>query len=194
MVQVSEFPQRSDAKREEIMRKIASFKGRTCIVGRGWAENPNRHFKGEVSWYRFRDQDNHNPGVSYYIDSCSGIGADLVFDFGEPLPPEVIPDGRFDRVVLEFLPGVLFELGKSTLSNSNRITAQGGTVEVHSSVQVLSEVSARMENLGFTCKQGKHHRYEPVSGATYRENNGPQHTKDWYDVKTSVNILFCVKK
>lgn len=181
------------------MRNIEWFTGDTCIVGRGWAEayvlKDNKPvFSGEQSWYRTYDKEQHDPGKSYYIDSERYTAADLVIDFGDKLSPELIPDGRFDRVILEFLPIDLFEKGRFTLDNAVRITSQGGTVEVHSAIDVLNKVSGEMKGHGLDSQIAEGIKTVWCDGDIEREYFKADYVGKGYEEQVPVSKLICRRK
>lgn len=177
-------------------RKIGAFKGNTCIVGRGWAESYTLKkkrpvFSGDRTWYRFYDEERHDPGKSYYIDKERHCAADLVCDFGQLLSPEVIPNGRFDLVILEFLPVYLFDRGRFALANAIRIMAEGGTVEVHSEAGILRDVSGQMTDYGLTCEMGKDINKDWVDGEYVRQFKNLRYVGNGHVEVTPIDKLIC---
>jgi hypothetical protein len=179
-------------------RNITSFSGNTCIVGRGWAPAYRRSGSGlkfEVpSWYMFSGDRYHSPAISYYIDNIRTCAADLVTDFGDLLPPEVVPDKRFSLVILEFLPVTLFDKGKFALSNAARITSDDGAVEVHSSEKTLRDVAVSMGGLGFACELAKELHIEHCSGDMIRKYFDPGFAGEHHREEAVIDKLVCRRR
>lgn len=180
-------------------RKIGAFNGNTCIVGRGWAESyvlkDNKPvFSGERSWYRFHDKEHHDPGKSYYIDVERHNAADLITDFGNLLSPELIPNGRFERVILEFLPFPLFKRGRFALENAVRITAHAGTVEVHSTIDVLGDISGQMNDYGLICEMTEGSKTVWFDGDIQREYYDADYVGDGHFEPILIDKLLCRRK
>ena len=117
----------------------------------------------------------------------------MVVDFSKPLGPEVIPDGRFDLVILEFLPTSLFNGEHSTLANAARITRSGGSVEIHSGQDILRTLGAVMPQLGFDCTLGQHIRNTRWSGDMIRKYADSSFAEDSLLETVVVDKLVCNK-
>ena len=172
------FPPTSVQQKSTFMaRDITSFSGTTCVVGRNWASQYK--IKGDrikfsaPAWYQYDPDPHHSPGTSYYIDIAERCAADLVADFGKPLSPALIPDGRFDLLILEFLPtSLLTEQGCSTYTNAKRILKTGGRLEIHSGKGVLRSASAFLESMSFSgTRMDEHHRTMRTPSASSRNTS-----------------------
>ncbi|NNM43233.1 MAG: hypothetical protein HKM07_02695 [Chlamydiae bacterium] len=83
----------------------------------------------------------HSHMGEYCIDIRPEINPDALLDVSSPIQWKYLPSGKFNKVLLEYLPNYLFEEGgaKIIFGNANRVLAPGGVIEFPNYVGFVEE-------------------------------------------------------